>query len=125
MIVLNVKNPIGHGVKTDSTAAEAWKSLTDIQDAISDIGKINADTKLCSIHHTDGANLDEHIRALRTAWNRYNAQGGMMTDADFRIIILTSMPREWTTFVTTLYSLKTSAEVVIQLKIHDDILSRN
>ena len=125
MVVLNVKNPIGHGVKTDGTAAEAWKSLTDIQDAVSDIGKINTDTKLRSIHHTDGADLDEHIRALRTAWNRYNTQGGAMTDADFCIIILASMPRQWTTFVTTLYSLKMSMEVVVQLKIHDNILSHN
>jgi len=117
MVVLNVKNPIGHGVKTDGTAAEAWKSLTDIQDAVSDIGKINADAKLHSIRHTDGADLDEHVRALRTAWNWYNTQGGAMTDADFCIVILASMPKEWTTFVTTLYPLKTSAEVIVQLKI--------
>ena len=123
MVVLNMKNPIRHGIKTDSTTAEAWKSLTNIQDAISDIGKINADAKLHSICHTDGADLDEHVRALRTAWNWYNTQGGAMTDADFHIVILASMPKEWTTFITTLYPLKTSAEVIIQLKIHDDILS--
>ncbi|KAF8239799.1 hypothetical protein L208DRAFT_1145517, partial [Tricholoma matsutake] len=29
MIVLNVKNPVGHGVKTDETTLETWKSLTD------------------------------------------------------------------------------------------------
>ena len=125
MIVLNVKNSIRHGVKTDGTTAKAWKSLMDIQDAVSNIGKINTDMKLCSICRTDGADLDKHIRALRTAWNRYNTQGGAMTDADFCIIILASMPRQWTTFVTTFYSLKTSMEVVVQLKIHDNILSHN
>ncbi|TFK39164.1 hypothetical protein BDQ12DRAFT_578727, partial [Crucibulum laeve] len=28
MVTLNIKNPIGLGVKTDGTAAETWKSLT-------------------------------------------------------------------------------------------------
>jgi hypothetical protein len=125
MVILNVKNPIGHGVKMDGTAAEAWKSLTDIHDAVSDIGKINADTKLRSLCHMDGADLDEHIRALRTAWNRYNAQGGTMSDSDFHIVVLASMPKKWTVFVTTLYSLKTSAKIIVQLKMHDDILSHD
>ena len=49
MVTLNVKNQIRHSVKTDGTAVEAWKSLTNIQDAISDIGRINANIKLCSI----------------------------------------------------------------------------
>ena len=46
MIILNVKNPIGHGVQINGTTAKAWKSLIDIQDAVSDIGGINADMKL-------------------------------------------------------------------------------
>jgi hypothetical protein len=125
MVVLNVKNPIGHGVKTDGNAADAWKSLTDIQDAVSDVGRINAETELQSIHHTDGASLDEHIKALRTAWNKLNAQGGKMADSDFRIIILSSMPKEWTIFITTLYSTKTSADVIIQLKMYDNILAKD
>jgi len=125
MVILNVKNPIGHGVKTDGTAAEAWKSLTDVYDAVSDVGKINADAKLRAIRHTDGADLEVHFCALRTAWSRLNAQGGGMSDADFRIIIIASMPKEWNTFVTTLYSLKTSAEVIVQLKVHDDLLARD
>ncbi|KDR67143.1 hypothetical protein GALMADRAFT_80069, partial [Galerina marginata CBS 339.88] len=29
LIIYNVKNPVGLGVKLDRTAAEAWKSLTD------------------------------------------------------------------------------------------------
>ena len=32
LIVLNVKNPVSHGVNLDGTAAESWKPLTDIQD---------------------------------------------------------------------------------------------
>jgi hypothetical protein len=40
LIALNVKNPVGHGVNLAGTAAESWKSLTDIQDKVSDIGRL-------------------------------------------------------------------------------------
>ena len=73
----------------------------------------------------DGADLNKHIRALRTTWNRYNAQGGTMSDSDFCIIILASMPKQWATLVTMFYLLKTTAEVMVQLKIHDNILSHD
>ena len=35
------------------------------------------------------------------------------------------MPEEWTVFIMTLYSLKTSAKIITQLKMHDDILSHD
>ena len=49
MIMLNIKNTIGQGMKTDSTAAEAWKSLTEIHDLATDMGLLAADSHLCSI----------------------------------------------------------------------------
>jgi hypothetical protein len=42
LIALNVKNPVGHGVNLEGTAAKSWKSLTDIQDKITDIGRLTA-----------------------------------------------------------------------------------
>ena len=46
MITLNIKNTIGQGVKTDGTAAEAWKSLTDIQDLATGMRLLAADNHL-------------------------------------------------------------------------------
>ena len=46
LIALNVKNPIGHRVKLNGTAAESWKSLTDIQDKVTDIGRLAAGNTL-------------------------------------------------------------------------------
>ena len=66
MITLNVKNTIGQGVKTDGTAVEAWK-LTDIQDLATGMGLLAADNHLCTIRHTDGADLGIHIPAMREA----------------------------------------------------------
>ena len=67
MITLNVKNTIGQGVKTNGTAVEAWKSLTDVQDLATGMGLLAADNHLCTICHTDGADLGIHIPAMREA----------------------------------------------------------
>ena len=51
MIVLNVINPVGAGVKLDRDAADAWKSLTDLHDAKTDLGLIQAKEELNSIKY--------------------------------------------------------------------------
>src|SRR5277367_4319771 len=48
LISLNVKNPVGHGVNLDGTAADSWRSLTEIQDKVSDIGRLAAGNSLRS-----------------------------------------------------------------------------
>ena len=95
LIMLNVKNPIGHGVNLTSTAAESWKSLTDIQGKVTDIGRLAARNSLWSIHHTKGNDLDTHFCLLWKAWKRYNDQGGKMDDTELWMVVLASMPREW------------------------------
>jgi hypothetical protein len=65
LVSLNVKNPVGHGVKLTGTAAESWKSLTDIQDKVTDMGRLAAGNVLRSIRYTEGNDLDAHFCALR------------------------------------------------------------
>jgi hypothetical protein len=64
LIILNVKNPVGHGVKTDGTALETWKSLTDHFDAVTDLGLMDAENRLCLIKYVDGNDLDAHFASL-------------------------------------------------------------
>jgi len=64
MITLNVKNPLGFEIKSSQTSVEAWKALTTTYDAVSDIGRLNAENSLCTIHHTDGADLTAHFANL-------------------------------------------------------------
>jgi hypothetical protein len=74
LISLNVKNPIGHGVNFNGTAAETWKSLTNVQDKVTNIGRLAASNLLQSIHHTKGNDLDAHFCTLWKAWKKYNEQ---------------------------------------------------
>ena len=70
LIALNIKNPIGHGVNLEGTAADSWKSLTDIQDKVTDIGRLTAGNLLRSICHTEGGDLDAHFCTLQKAWKK-------------------------------------------------------
>lgn len=125
MIVLNVKNIIGHGVETEGTAAQAWTSLTSVKDAVSDIGLLHAERAIRAIRYTNGTDLSEHFSNLRKAWKIVNGQGGKIDDAAFRMIVLGSMPKEWNIIVSTLHSVKTSAEVIAQLTLHGMLLDRD
>jgi gag-polypeptide of LTR copia-type len=75
LIILNVKNPVGHSVKTDGTALEKWKSLTDHFDTITDLGLMDAKNRLHAIKYTDGGDLDVHFTALHIVWEKVNNQG--------------------------------------------------
>ncbi|KAF5388355.1 hypothetical protein D9615_000329 [Tricholomella constricta] len=119
MVVLNVKNAIGHGVTTDGTAAETWSSLTSIKDAVSDLGLLKADEDLRSIKYEDGKDLDAHFASLRKAWAHANGQGGTMTDAQFRMVVLGSMPPSWNLIVGGLHQSKDSATVITGLTMYN------
>jgi hypothetical protein len=47
------------------------------------------------------------------------AQGSKINDSDFQIIILGSLPAEWSSYISTLYEQKFSAEVIAKLTMHD------
>jgi hypothetical protein len=120
---LNIKNPVGHGVKTDGTALETWKSLTDHFNAVTDLGLMDAENRLHAIKYADGGDLDAHFSALHIAWEKVNNQGGQMTDPQFCMIVLGSMPKSWNTLVSTLMSTKSSNEVIVQLMLNGQLLA--
>ena len=109
----------------DGTAAEAWKSLTDVQDLATGMGLLATDNHLCTICHIDGADLVMHITTMREAWAKTRMQGGGITDKGFRLIVIASMPKEWNIYISTLNTYKTSAEVIAKLYSHDALLTHN
>lgn len=118
MIILNVINPIGAGVKLDGTAAEAWSSLTTLHDAKTDLGLLQAEEELNSIKYREGANIEAHFRALRTAWSKANDQGAGIDDKRFRAYIIKSMPSSWAPVTGALFEVKKSADVIVRLTTH-------
>jgi len=125
LIILNVKNPVGHGVRTDGTGLEMWKSLTDHFDTVTDLGLMDAKNRLCAIRYLEGSDLNAHFAGLCVRWERVNNQGGTMTDVQFCMIILGFMPKSWSTIVSTLMTTAKSSEVIVKLTMHSQLLACN
>ncbi|KAF5319535.1 hypothetical protein D9619_008337 [Psilocybe cf. subviscida] len=122
LISLNVKNPIGLGVKLDGTAAETYASIASIKDAVSDLGCITAEAELNAIKYTDGTDMEEHISALRSAWTKANGQNAGITDTKFRMVVLKSLPSTWLPFIGSLYAETTSAGVIARITAHSKMI---
>ncbi|KAG6883336.1 hypothetical protein C0993_006794 [Termitomyces sp. T159_Od127] len=88
MIILNIMNSVSARVKMDSTAAEAWSSITLLNDAKSDLGLIHTKEELTSIKYTNGSSIKAHFQVLRTVWTKANDQGADITNRKFRAYII-------------------------------------
>ena len=104
---------------------EAWATLKDVHDTPSDMGLLNANNMLHAIKHMDGPDILTHFSWMHEAWAKVNAQGGKMDHLTFRTIIIASMPKEWDIIIGTLFTLKTSKEVISSLTLYDTILTRH
>lgn len=121
----NVKNPIGLGLRTDGTAAEAWASLEKRYNNSNDLARAYAQRELRSLKLEEGGDYQEHIANLLAKHQRANAIGSNVTDADFREIILTSLPSSWDVVVATLHSAATSTDMIVLLDLHWSRINRN
>jgi hypothetical protein len=118
LLLYNCTNPVGLGMASDGTAAEAWKSLKDLYGAQSTLFAVNAQRELRNTMLRDGEDLIAHLANLRTKWSAANDVGAEITDKDFIIILLASLPPSWDTIVATLYETPTSVELISKLNFH-------
>jgi hypothetical protein len=114
----NVKNPTGLGLKTDGSAAEAWKSLKDRYQTSTDLARVYAQRELRSARLNDGDDFPMHLADLHTKHKRANAVGAKIDDADFREIILASLPPSWDNIISTLHTSPSSIDTIIRLEQH-------
>ncbi|KAJ7465351.1 hypothetical protein B0H11DRAFT_1733668, partial [Mycena galericulata] len=124
LIVLNVKNPIGLGLKLDGSAFEAIKSLRDIHNRVTDMGLVNAQRDLHTAHLVPGTPMAEHVARLRNLWKVANDMGAKIEDGQFRTIFISLLGEEWDNVVPVLHTYKTSAEVISFVTMHAERLNR-
>ena len=112
LLIYNVKNPVGLGVRMEGTAAEAWKSLTDQYHVMSKLALVNAQRELHMTILNEGGDLLAHISDLRTKWTKANAAGAKIEDTDFWMIFLSSLPTSRDSLVAMLYDARSSADII-------------
>ncbi|KAF8637816.1 hypothetical protein AX16_010734 [Volvariella volvacea WC 439] len=116
MIILNVKDPVGLGLKTDGTAHEAWESIRRNNDTTSELATLRAEDELHALKFNEGEDFDAHVAQLRLLWERANRKGAGITAMRFQAILLRSLPSSWSSFLSTLGDINDLDSVVNRLK---------
>ena len=124
-IALNVKDMSSLGVKTTGTAKEAWDSIQAQWGKSTDMRRSYAQEALSRTKYTDGSDMREHLKLLRSRKAALDALlTPPMTDETWKGIIIRSFPPtpQWLPIIPSLYSLPTSLDVFAMLDAHWMIL---
>ncbi|KAJ8501830.1 hypothetical protein ONZ51_g377 [Trametes cubensis] len=81
------------------TSKVAWDTLAETFQENSLIGIIQVPRKLFRAQCPEGGDIEEHLHKLCSYRSELHALGQTVTDADFAMIILTSLPNSWDPFI--------------------------
>ena len=84
------------------TVSELWTRLQSIFKSKAAVGVVNLHQEFFRTFTEDGANMEKHVHKLRGLYQQLNAQGQVISDADFLNTMLTSLPDSWSAFITTI-----------------------
>ena len=126
-ITLNCADVAGLGVVTTGTSKEAWDSIQAEWGKSTDMRRSHAQELLNRTLFTEGTNIQDHIKLLRTRKAAVdNLSTTAMVDEAWRGVIIRSIPptANWLPVIPSLYTLTSSADVVSTLLAHGMILGR-
>ncbi|KAJ6479829.1 hypothetical protein C8R45DRAFT_1156024 [Mycena sanguinolenta] len=96
MIVTNVVDPIGLGLRLDGTSKECWDSLISACAKKSDAGLSLAESELQAIRFmgTSRDDLDNLLSNIRNKGNNVRMMGGKADDKDMKNVLIRSLPAD-------------------------------
>src|ERR1700678_2480146 len=126
-ITLNCTDVASLGVTTTGTAKDAWDSIQAEWGRSTDMRQSHAQEALNRTEYIEGANIQEHIKLLRTRKAAVdNLSTEAMSDETWRGIIIRSIPPslKWLPVIPSLYAMATAADIISTLLAHGMILGR-
>jgi gag-polypeptide of LTR copia-type len=126
-ITLNCTDVASLGVITTGTAKDAYDSIQNEWGKSTDMRRSHAHEALNRTEYTEGTNIQDHIKLLRTRKAAVdNLSSSVMSDETWRGIIIRSIPptAKWLPVIPSLYTMATSADVTSTLFAHGMILAR-
>ncbi|KAJ3860460.1 hypothetical protein EV359DRAFT_23303, partial [Lentinula novae-zelandiae] len=95
-IVSNITDPVGLGVDETKRASEIWIALIKRFEKRNEQRIHLADTNLRQEKYNPLEDMmEDHEKRMRNLLKKVHDLGGVATDAQFRRIIISSMPPEW------------------------------
>jgi gag-polypeptide of LTR copia-type/Zinc knuckle len=82
------------------TAGDAWRILRDLFESRGSMGLVLTRRKIYKAECAEGTPMEEHIRVMRGYQEELASSGDYLTDTDFSLTLLTSLPESWNTFIS-------------------------
>ena len=127
-VTLNCTDVAGLGVITTGTAKEAWDSIQKEWGTSTDMRRSHAQEALNRTIFTEGGDIQEHVKLLRTRKVAVdNLSKSPMDDETWRGIIIRSIPStpKWLPVIPSLYPMSSAADILSTLLTHGMIIGRD
>lgn len=98
-IRFRVANDIVVYVQDATSSKEAWDTLAETFRPAGPIGIVTARRKLFRAQCPEGGDIEEHLRQLRGYRSELHTFGQTLSDSDFSMTVLTSLPDSWDPFI--------------------------
>lgn len=98
-IRLRISPDIIHHIEGETTALSAWEMLAHIFELKGKMGLVLARRNFYGTRADATAPLEDHIKLMRKIQGELKSLKQEVTDADFAIALLGSLPEDWDTFV--------------------------
>ena len=124
-MTLNCIDVASLGVITTGTAQEAWDLIQSEWGKSTNMRRSHAQEALNRTTYVEGTDIREHIKLLRTRKAAVdNLTTSSMSDETWQGIIIRSIPptNKWLPVIPSLYSLASSADIILTLSAHGMIL---
>lgn len=86
-------------ISTSTTSKQAWDTLSDMFAPKGAIAIVLLRRKLMRAQCEQGSSIEEHIRDLTSLRQKLAALNSKLTEAEFSITLLTSLPDSWDSFI--------------------------
>jgi transposase InsO family protein len=86
-----------------STAREMWDQLTMVKESKGQLGMLATRRALYRATAEEGFEMVGHISRLRQLQEELHIFGNLVSDEDFVMILLTSLPESWDNYTTSLF----------------------
>ena len=84
------------------TSKQAWDSLKAVFDVQGPVAVILKRRRFFWYAIPEGADIEEHVHALRTCSEKLSLLQDPISDRDFTLVLLTALPESWDSFVATI-----------------------
>ncbi|CAI7778857.1 unnamed protein product [Closterium sp. NIES-53] len=121
-IGINLVSSVRMCIKLEASAHEAWKRLETIHVNKTLHGKILARNAFYTVKMRAGESMHEYATRVEELGETFMDLGGTVTEEDWILTLLCSLPEEWSTVITTLDSVQDTwtKEMVVGRLLHEE-----